>query len=87
MVPDRRLLLLGHRFQPDGLVVHGGEGNGPAGEPLDDAGLVKGISQNYFSGEPVSRSDMREVAEAWKPWCTVATWFIWRSLEPVPVAY
>ena len=55
--------------------------------PLDDAGLVKGISQNYFSGEPVSRSDMREVAEAWKPWCTVATWFIWRSLEPVPVAY
>ncbi|WP_018714996.1 DNA-3-methyladenine glycosylase [Brachymonas chironomi] len=55
--------------------------------PLDDAGLVKGISQNYFSGEPVSRSDMREVAEAWKPWCSVATWFIWRSLEPVPVAY
>ena len=55
--------------------------------PLDDAGLVKGISQNYFSGEPVSRSEAREVAEAWKPWCSVATWFIWRSLEPVPVAY
>ena len=55
--------------------------------PLDDAGLVKGISQNYFSGEPVSRSDMREVAEAWKPWCSVATWFIWRSLEPVTVDY
>ena len=55
--------------------------------PLDDVGLINGISQNYFSGEPVSRSDMREVAEAWKPWCSVATWFIWRSLEPVPVAY
>jgi len=55
--------------------------------PLDDAGLLKGISQNYFSGDPVSRSDAREVAEAWKPWCTVATWYIWRSLDPQPVAY
>ncbi|CAM4375033.1 DNA-3-methyladenine glycosylase [Comamonas aquatilis] len=54
--------------------------------PLDDAGLIKGISQNYFSGDPVSRSDAREVAEAWKPWCTVATWYIWRSLEAQPVA-
>lgn len=55
--------------------------------PLDDVGLIKGISQNYFSGEPVSRSDAREVAEAWQPWCSVATWYIWRSLDPVPVAY
>ena len=55
--------------------------------PLDDAGLLKGISLNYFSGDPVSRSDAREVAEAWKPWCTVATWYIWRSLDPQPVAY
>lgn len=55
--------------------------------PLDDPGLITGISQNYFSGELVSRSDAREVAEAWKPWCSVATWYIWRSLDPVPVAY
>jgi len=55
--------------------------------PLDDAGLLKGISESYFSGDPVSRSDAREVAEAWKPWCTVATWYIWRSLDPQPVAY
>jgi DNA-3-methyladenine glycosylase II len=55
--------------------------------PLDDVGLINGISQNYFSGDPVSRSDAREVAEAWKPYCSVATWYIWRSLEPVPVAY
>lgn len=54
--------------------------------PLDDAGLIQGISLNYFSGDPVSRSDAREVAEAWKPWCTVATWYIWRSLEAQPVA-
>ena len=54
--------------------------------PLDDAGLIQGISLNHFSGDPVSRSDAREVAEAWKPWCTVATWYIWRSLEAQPVA-
>ena len=55
--------------------------------PLDDVGLINGISHNYFSGDPVSRSDAREVAVAWAPFCSVATWYIWRSLEPVPVAY
>jgi DNA-3-methyladenine glycosylase II len=55
--------------------------------PLDDVGLINGISKNYFSGESVSRSDAREVARAWAPFCTVATWYIWRSLDPVPVEY
>lgn len=55
--------------------------------PLDDVGLQHGISQCYFSGEPVSRSEMREVAASWAPFCSVATWYIWRSLDPVPVAY
>jgi len=50
--------------------------------PLDDPGLIQGISQNYFSGEPVSRSDAREVAANWEPWRTVATWYLWRSLDP-----
>jgi DNA-3-methyladenine glycosylase II len=55
--------------------------------PLDDVGLIKGISQSYFSGDVVSRSDAREVAAAWAPYCSVATWYIWRSLDPLPVAY
>ena len=55
--------------------------------PLDDVGLINGISRNYFSGESVSRSDAREVAVAWAPFCSVATWYIWRSLDPVPVEY
>ena len=55
--------------------------------PMDDAGLLNSISRNYFSGEPVSRSDIREVAANWEPWRTVATWYLWRSLEPVPVKY
>jgi DNA-3-methyladenine glycosylase II len=55
--------------------------------PLDDIGLLNGISRNYFSGDPVSRSDAREVAAAWDPYCSVATWYIWRSLDPLPVEY
>lgn len=55
--------------------------------PLDDIGLQNGISRCYFSGEPVSRSEIREVATSWAPYCSVATWYIWRSLDPVPVSY
>jgi DNA-3-methyladenine glycosylase II len=55
--------------------------------PLDDIGLINGISHNYFSGESVSRSEIREVAAAWAPYCSVATWYLWRSLDPLPVDY
>mgnify|MGYP002073704868 FL=1 len=68
------MFLMFHLLRPDVL-------------PLDDVGLIKGISLNYFSGEPVSRSEAREVAEGWAPWRSVATWYMWRSLEPTPVAY
>lgn len=55
--------------------------------PLDDIGLINAISANYFSGEPVTRSEAREVAANWEPWRTVATWYMWRSLDPLPVTY
>ena len=55
--------------------------------PLDDVGLIRAISLNYFSGEPVSRHEAREVAANWAPWCTVATWYMWRSIDPIPVEY
>ena len=55
--------------------------------PLDDLGLIKGISLGYFSGEPVSRAEARELGEAWAPYRSVATWYIWRSLDPLPVDY
>ena len=55
--------------------------------PLDDVGLIRGISLNYFSGEPVTRNEAREVAANWAPWRTVATWYLWRSIDPIPVEY
>jgi DNA-3-methyladenine glycosylase II len=55
--------------------------------PVDDLGLIKGISVNYFSGEPVTRAEAREVGDAWAPYRSVATWYMWRSLDPLPVEY
>jgi len=55
--------------------------------PLDDVGLIRAISVNYFSGEPVTRSEAREVAANWEPWRTVATWYMWRSLDPETIEY
>jgi len=68
------MFLMFHLLRPDVL-------------PLDDAGLLKGISLHYFSGEPVTRSEARELAAAWAPWRSVATWYLWRSLDSEPVAY
>jgi DNA-3-methyladenine glycosylase II len=55
--------------------------------PLDDIGMLRGISENYFSGESVSRSEAKEVAANWAPYRSVATWYLWRSLDPLPVEY
>ena len=68
------MFLMFHLLRPDVL-------------PLDDVGLIKGISVNYFSGEPVSRVEARELGDAWAPYRSVATWYIWRSLDPLPVSY
>ena len=55
--------------------------------PLDDLGLQRAICLNYFRGRPVSPRTMRRVAAAWTPWRSVATWYLWRSLDPIPVEY
>ena len=55
--------------------------------PVDDLGLRKAVSQHYFSGETVTLSELREVGANWAPWRSVGTWYMWRSLDPLPVAY
>jgi DNA-3-methyladenine glycosylase II len=55
--------------------------------PLDDLGLQKGIQRAYFNGRKVSLRTMTRLGEAWRPWRSVATWYLWRSLDPVPVEY
>ena len=55
--------------------------------PLDDLGLQKGIRVEYFKGRKVSLRTMKRLGETWRPWRSVATWYLWRSLDPVPVEY
>jgi DNA-3-methyladenine glycosylase II len=60
--------------------------------PLDDLGLLKAISFNFMDGEPIEQLNTREgraritqLAQNWAPWRSVATWYLWRSLEKLPV--
>jgi len=62
--------------------------------PLDDLGLLKAIERHYLPGRaPASllrgeeRQQVVELAGRWIPYRSVATWYLWRSLEPVPVEY
>ena len=55
--------------------------------PLDDLGLQKGIRLAYFKGRKISLKRMRKLGEQWRPWRSVATWYLWRSLDPLPVEY
>ncbi len=62
--------------------------------PLDDLGLLKAISRHYFDGEPTAgllrgagREKVMQLGARWAPYRSVATWYLWRSLDPVPVEY
>ncbi|SFE63312.1 DNA-3-methyladenine glycosylase [Nitrosomonas sp. Nm166] len=55
--------------------------------PLDDIGLQRAVSQHYNDNQPVNKKMMLELAKPWQPWRSVATWYLWRSLDPLPVEY
>jgi DNA-3-methyladenine glycosylase II len=55
--------------------------------PVDDLGLQKGIRLSYFKGRKVSLKRIKKLGETWRPWRSVATWYLWRSLDPIPVEY
>ena len=55
--------------------------------PLDDLGLQKAIRISYYRKKKVSLAAMRKLGEGWRPWRSVATWYLWRSLDPLPVEY
>ena len=55
--------------------------------PVDDLGLQKAVRLHYCGGEPLERQRLQAQGEAWRPWRSVATWYLWRSLDPVPVEY
>ena len=52
--------------------------------PLDDLGLQKALRLSY---RRKSLKSMKALGETWRPWRSVATWYLWRSLDPLPVEY
>jgi DNA-3-methyladenine glycosylase II len=55
--------------------------------PLDDIGLQKAVALHYLAGARPERDELVRIGEAWRPWRSVATWYLWRSLDPLPVDY
>jgi len=55
--------------------------------PVADLGLRKAIERHYNRGEKMALPALYAIGETWKPYRTVATWYLWRSLDPVPVEY
>jgi DNA-3-methyladenine glycosylase II len=53
--------------------------------PLDDVGVLTAISLHYNGGERVTREQAREIGTCWQPWRSVASWYLWRSLDPPPL--
>ena len=51
--------------------------------PVDDIGLQNAIAIQYNDGERLPVTQIRKIAEAWMPWRSVATMYLWRSLDPI----
>ena len=55
--------------------------------PVDDIGLQKAVALHYLDGERPTPKALRILGERHAPWRTVATWYLWRSLDPMVVQY
>ena len=51
--------------------------------PVDDLGLRRAMERHYNDGESLTRDEMRAIGKPWSPFSSVATWYLWRSLDPV----
>ncbi|MGI0049904.1 MAG: DNA-3-methyladenine glycosylase family protein [Nitrososphaera sp.] len=49
--------------------------------PVGDLGLRKAMQKVYSLAELPSPENMRNIAQPWKPYCSIATWYLWKSLE------
>lgn len=68
------MFLIFHELRPDVL-------------PLADLGLRRAVSLSYNGGKALAPEQIRTLAEPWQPWRSVATWYLWHSLDPIPVEY
>jgi len=68
------MFLMFHLMRPDVL-------------PLADLGLQRAMRIHYNQGRKLTEARMERIARNWAPWRSVATWYLWRSLDPIPVEY
>lgn len=54
--------------------------------PLDDLGLVRGVSRCYRDGAPLTKREVADLTAHWAPWRSVGTWYMWRALSPMPIS-
>jgi DNA-3-methyladenine glycosylase II len=66
------MFLIFHLLRPDVL-------------PLGDIGVQRALRDRYNGGNDLTVDEMRALAEPWRPWRSVASWYLWRSLDAVPV--
>ena len=55
--------------------------------PIDDIGAIRAIENIYNRGEVMTKGELLDQANNWAPWRTVATWFLWRTIDDEPVEY
>ncbi|MDA7756223.1 hypothetical protein N8894_03095 [Candidatus Pelagibacter sp.] len=55
--------------------------------PIQDIGLLRGISKNYKKEYPPLESYVNLLSKRFAPYCSVATWYLWRSIDPEPIQY
>ena len=55
--------------------------------PVDDIGLQKAVALHYLNNERPTPGRLRRHGVRHAPWRTVATWYLWRSLDPAVVQY
>ncbi len=68
------MFLMFHELRPDVL-------------PVADIGLQNAVATLYHGGTRLPVAQLREFAAMWSPFRSVATWYLWRSIDPVPIEY
>ncbi|MDF0554667.1 DNA-3-methyladenine glycosylase [Kamptonema sp. UHCC 0994] len=53
--------------------------------PVDDLGIRSGIRKLYGLDALPDRKTIERLGQKWKPYCSIASWYLWRSLEPLPL--
>ena len=55
--------------------------------PVQDIGLLRAISKNYKKKYLPPDSYVNLLQKRFSPYCSVATWYLWRSIDPEPIQY